>query len=512
MQLTIRGELVQLTDSKQVIDDLMRVYSSCKRFAFNRHNDNLTSEERLSDNSLKKQLMETFGLNARYCYAAMVEGKEVISSQKQLLPLELKDTESKIAKSKRKLKKVKDPFKRKGIEARIKKLEKKKVFYKQHLKARTIPHVVFGGKKNFYAMKNPSLVAEEQQQAKDLWKNSRTNQLYSIGAKIDNGNQNLRLSMTEFYNEDGLFNLRINVGDRKWTNAKVWIPPKYHESLFEAICRHPYSVRLKRQDGRYYIFITCDTKEENAGDVTNGIAGIDLNTDRIAVSVASKDGNLKAHRTFPLTHLDSYRTDRKDFLIGNVVKEAIDWIKSFGVSVIAIENLKFAKRHDTNKKFNRKTSMFAYSKMVGYITSRCYKENLEVRVIDPRFTSLIGRYKYAETYGLSNHEAAAFVIARRALGFKDRMPKKLFIAVKALIPDRTPLGGKEVWSRLYGLDKRDSDRVLRDVLAGPVGQTANPAGTERFGVRISTLPAMTVKPGLIRVRTEDLACIALDKV
>lgn len=508
MQLTIRGELVQLEEYKQTINNLMRTYSSAKRFAFNRYNDRLTSEERVSDNDLKKQLMSTFGLNARYAYAAMVEGKEVVSSQRELLKLEVQDTQSKINKSKRKLKKVQDPLKREGVEARIRKLEKKKDFYKSHLKAGTVPHVVFGGKKNFYKMKDPDLSREERQRVKDSWKDSRTSQLYSIGAKIDNGNQNLRLTMEENYSEDGLLNLRINIADRKWINIKVWIPPKYREALFEAVCRYPYSVRLKRENDRYYIFVTYDTKETNTGYVQNGIAGIDLNTDYIAVSIVSPDGNFKASKAFPLTHLDSFRSNRKDWLIGNVIKEAVEWIKSFNISVVAIENLKFAKRHDTNKKFNRKTSMFAYSKMVAYIASRCYKEDIELKVIDPKFTSLIGKYKYADTYGLSDHEAAAFVIARRGLGFKERMPKKLFTAVKALTPKENPLEGKEAWSCLYGLDKRDSDRVLLDGLIRSLSKTANPSV---IGVRFPDPLAMTVKQGPETVGTEDPtnACIGI---
>lgn len=500
MQLTIRGELVQLSDGdKQVINNLMRTYSACKRCAFNQYNDNLTSEERLVDNKLKKRLMDTFGLNARYCYAAMVEGKETVSSQRQLLPLELKDTESKMAKSKRKLKKVKDPLKRKGIKSRIKKLEKKRDFYKSHLKTGTIPHVVFGGKKNFYAMKDPNFSAEEKEQAKADWKDSRTNQLYSIGAKIDGGNQNLRLSIIEPYNENGLFDLRINTDNRKWITAKTWIPPKYHEALSEAICWYPYSVRIKRENGRYYIFITYDTKETNVGNITNGIAGIDLNTDHIAVTIVSSDGNFKASKVFPLTHLDSYRTNQKDFLIGNVIKKVVEWIKSFGISVVTIENLKFAKRHDTNKKFNRRTSMFAYSQMVAYITSRCYKEHIELRVIDPKFTSLIGKYKYTDTYGLSDHEAAAFVIARRGLGFTESVPKLLVQYVQEIEPEKTPLEGKDFWGFLYGLVKRDSNRVPRDVLSR---KTVNPSD---IGVRIPDPLAMTVKQGptLELVGTDD---------
>lgn len=505
MQLTIRGELVQLgEEDKRDIDDLMRTYCAAKKFAFNRYTDVLGTDDRVSDNLLKKQLMDTFGLNARYCYAAMVEGKQIITAQRELLLLEIKDTESKIGKSKRKLKKVNDPRKQNGIEARVAKLERKRDFYKQHLKTGTIPHTVFGGKKNLRVLKDPSLPKEDRDIARQEWKDSRTNQLYSIGAKAENGNWNLNISTEEIHNEDGLFLLRINTGNRKWSNAKVWIPSKYHEVLFEAICYYPYSVRLKRQEGRYYIFITYDTKEVNVGDTTNGIAGIDLNTDHIAVSIVSNDGNLQAHRVFFLTHLDSYRTERKDWLIGNVVKEAVDWIKSFNISVVAIENLKFAKRHDTNKKFNRRTSMFAYSKMVAYITSRCHKENIELRVVNPHYTSLIGRYKYADTYGLSGHEASALVIARRGLGFKESPPKQLFTAVKALTPGENPLEGKDFWSCLYGLDKRDSNRVLWDVLLDKGWKTENPVGVARPDVRIVTLPAMTVKPGLAKVGTEDL--------
>jgi len=185
MQITIRGELVQITnEQRQAIDNLMRTYSAAKRYAFNRYNDNLTSEDHLIDNNLKKQLMETFGLNARYSYAAMMDAKEVITSQRKLIPLELKDIESKIGKSKRKLKKVKDRLRRKGIEDRIKKLEKKRDFYKKHLKDGTIPHVIFGGKKTFRDLKNPDLSSEEREVARENWKDSRTNQLYSIGANI----------------------------------------------------------------------------------------------------------------------------------------------------------------------------------------------------------------------------------------------------------------------------------------------------------------------------------------
>ncbi|MGB9867622.1 MAG: hypothetical protein ACPLPR_06960 [Bacillota bacterium] len=69
-----------------------------------------------------------------------------------------------------------------------------------------------------------------------------------------------------------------------------------------------------------------------------------------------------------------------------------------------------------------------------------------------QFTSLIGFFKYAETYGLSAHQAAALVIARRALGFEEKVPKGL---LKKLL-GHSPMEGwehRKLWGRLFGLFK-----------------------------------------------------------
>ena len=129
--------------------------------------------------------------------------------------------------------------------------------------------------------------------------------------------------------------------------------------------------------------------------------------------------------------------------------------------------MKFSKTHDTNKKFNRRTSQFVYSKVAQYLSSRCYKEGIELRKVNPRFTSLIGEYKYQSTFGISGHEAAAFVIARRGLGLKEQMPKpiqEVFSLVKEGELALPPKAGKEGWGFLYGLDKRCSNRTKGNVL------------------------------------------------
>ncbi|GAB6157471.1 hypothetical protein JCM39194_06710 [Desulfotomaculum varum] len=57
---------------------------------------------------------------------------------------------------------------------------------------------------------------------------------------------------------------------------------------------------------------------------------------------------------------------------------------------------------------------------------RAFREGVPVIKVKPAFTSVIGILKYQQQYGLSNHQAAALVIARRGLGHvSERVPKLL---------------------------------------------------------------------------------------
>ena len=57
------------------------------------------------------------------------------------------------------------------------------------------------------------------------------------------------------------------------------------------------------------------------------------------------------------------------------------------------------------------------------IDSRAYKTNLYVYKRNPAYTSQIGKLKYMKPLGLSIHTSAAYVIGRRCLGFKEKVPK-----------------------------------------------------------------------------------------
>ncbi|MEW6064244.1 MAG: hypothetical protein ACOY3U_13550, partial [Bacillota bacterium] len=65
-------------------------------------------------------------------------------------------------------------------------------------------------------------------------------------------------------------------------------------------------------------------------------------------------------------------------------------------------------------------------KFLAYAERRALREGVPVFKVKPAFTSVIGILKYQHQYGLSSHQAAALVIARRGLGHvSERVPKLL---------------------------------------------------------------------------------------
>ena len=69
-------------------------------------------------------------------------------------------------------------------------------------------------------------------------------------------------------------------------------------------------------------------------------------------------------------------------------------------------------------------SSFSYGKVKAYFLSRGCRQGVEVHQVNPAFSSVIGRVKFMERYGLSVHQAAALVLARRLLRCSERIPRR----------------------------------------------------------------------------------------
>ncbi len=84
-------------------------------------------------------------------------------------------------------------------------------------------------------------------------------------------------------------------------------------------------------------------------------------------------------------------------------------------------------------------SSFSYGKAKAYFLSRGYREGADVCQVNPAFSSVIVRVKFMERYGLSVHQAAALVLARRRV-----MPVGNGAHVTLFVPARKRV--KHVWT------------------------------------------------------------------
>jgi IS605 OrfB family transposase len=387
--------------------------------------------------------------------------QSLISSQRELLPMRLEDVQAKIEKTEQKIddyqygrkipKNVGLPICLGGLHQRLEKLKAKEAELQDHLNAGTIPKVIFGGKQNFYKRLKGKITNKE-------WKDLRSNQLYARGDKSKKGNLNIRLVYDDHTYEcyvEIANPLRQQEGKQApRLRFSVYVPEKYEKEIIDLVMGEqvgvnakgkpmikyqPYTVEIRRKNGEYYVHLIYE--EEIYGRALTydepiqgeRIAGIDINIDRIAVSIVSKQGNFLQSKVFYCHELEYVKANKRNNLIGETVRDMYDWLLQENVGVVVIENIQLRQQHDTDKRFNRLTHHFKKKKLTETILRRGLRLGFCIKKVNPAYTSVIGRFKYMKKYGLSVHESAALVIGRRGLGYRERLPKELIDTLKTKV-------------------------------------------------------------------------------
>ncbi|MFT4941340.1 MAG: IS605 OrfB family transposase [Paraglaciecola sp.] len=167
----------------------------------------------------------------------------------------------------------------------------------------------------------------------------------------------------------------------------------------------------------------------------NGAIGVDLNEHHISFTHVNAKGNKVSSTDHTFTK-PSYRDTSKQAQtgLGEAVKGLLDAACRHKTPII-IEDLDFKKKRGAikageNRVFNRTVSSLVTAKFLALLTLRCAERGIELIKVNPAYTSLIGRLKYANQFNYNIHQAAAMVIARRGLGLSDRsMPKYVMCVV-----------------------------------------------------------------------------------
>ena len=187
------------------------------------------------------------------------------------------------------------------------------------------------------------------------------------------------------------------------------------------------SYRFKRDAKGWRVFATTELPElEITTDRWRGAIGVDLNADHVAVAETDASGTyVKAWRVPLVTYGKS--NHQAEALIGDTVASVVEYARGAGKPLV-IEKLDFRQKkavlEGEPRKYSRMLSSFAYGKVKAYFLSRGYREGVEVHQVNPAYSSVVGRVKFMERYGLTVHQAAALVLARRYLGCSERIPRR----------------------------------------------------------------------------------------
>ena len=374
---TIQARLRVGGEERQVLDNLMRRWSSCMRFSYKRLLEGRTRRE------LKRELQKIFNLNSRYVDDAILEAQGIITLSKEV-----------------------------GFNPN---------------------RVIFGGRDLFEKLSKRHLSEKERKRLRDEWREKRQCNLYSRGDKSKKGNLNLRI-----VKEGKKYYLRVNTGNRRWilleliTSHKKW-------GLFESFLIQgvPYSVRVQKRNGRYYAYITF---EEPLPEVEigfeNGAIGIDLNAfpSHVAWAEVSKDGNLISYGEIPTPHLFDGRKTKRDYwawqYAHQLIKIALEKRKGIVLEDLKIKDKGYRGDY-TGGKSRRIRHNFSYKKLKERIIHLARRYGIAVKEVNPAYTSVIGMLKYAPQLSLTKDVASAWVIARRGLGFEEKVPKNYKVLIES---------------------------------------------------------------------------------
>lgn len=455
---------------------------------------------------LKNDYLVCYEITARHFNALRVKVEGKIVSIKKRRPALITEAKERIDSLATKIKKL---SKRKGDfqvihqkKRRLTNLENKLEQLKNDHKNNTI-RCCFGSKKLFRAQFDLEAngYTSHAEWRKD-WKKARASELFFLGSKDETaGNQ----TCTATLQPDQTLSLRIRLPDALKQGKYLMIPQvnfSYGKQEILAQLNNQTKAitwRLLRDKKGWRIFATFDI--EPAPCISKsciGVIGLDINADHLALVETDRNGNPISKKIIPF-NLYGKSSDQTRALVGDASARAIDLAQQVQKPLI-IEDLDFQKKktqlREKYKTHSRMLSSFAYQSIITHLKSRASKKGVLVHQINPAYTSLIGRVKFARRYGLSIHQAAALTIGRRHLRFSERMPSSLdkipdgkdgHVTLK--LPERNR--SKHVWT-LWGQLNRKLQTALaahfRTAKADPRARSKPAPETEILAEVVGAIP------------------------
>ena len=389
-------------------------------------------------NSLKNAYLTQYQITARHFNAikTRIEGK--VSSIRERQSTLIKEKKSRINSLEKKIKhlvkKKADPDLIHQKKRRLHKLKQEHHRLKEDL-SKGVIRLCFGSKKLFRAQFDleANNYADLQEWRSD-WKKARSRELFFLGSKDEaSGNQ----SCTATLESDQTLSLRIRLPDALKKEFGKYIVIKNltfnygGKEIVSALQRKDQAIswRLLLDDKGCRVFATLDIEPPPCSSQKNiGVIGLDINANHFALMETDRFGNPIFKKTIPF-NLYGKNTHQAKAIIGDAAAEAIAYAERTHKPLV-IEDLDFQRKKTTLREERTKASAcrlssFSYQAFITHLKSRGLKKGVLVEQVNPAFTSLIGRIKFALRYGLTIHQAAALTIGRRFLEFSEEVPSSL---------------------------------------------------------------------------------------
>ncbi|NLI13528.1 IS200/IS605 family element transposase accessory protein TnpB [Pelotomaculum propionicicum] len=454
MKTTVRGVILQLTEIQRIfLDNLMGRYCAAVRWSFKRLMDNWKTQD------IRLAVQGKFSLNSRQANDAVHDAQATIKSQKELVKLNHAGAANKVEFTQKRLEKARSSGKKAKLQRRLDKEERKLAFWQKHLDAGTFPPVVFGGKKLFHKRCKGNITHE-------AWQEARSSRYLSRGDKTKGGNLNIRLCI-----KDGNIYLDIAAEpvetEKSVRYSRITLPVylahkpskktglingrNYRQMVLDYLkTGSAYQVEIIRENGRYYIHVTIEEEIPVPYIPHSGVIGVDTNPEGLGIARADCLGQFKESLWLAQSEWTYARSNRRDNLIGGAASLVVKMAKQLNCA-LAVEDLEFKNDKSVTAKFNRMSHGFVWSSFLTKVERRAAREGVPLVKAPPPFTSIVGILKYQQQYGISNHEAAGYTIARHSLGYSnEKVPKQL---VQKFIKKRDTFASLTNWKQWSSVKK-----------------------------------------------------------
>lgn len=401
----------------------------------------------------KAELMAEFGLTARQYNALRISLQGKITGTVELLTERKKDLTRQLANVRRALKRLA----RKFDEIRYKTREVPRKRYEQMRRERfnktqreaslerkleevnerlaaPVPGICFGSRKLFrqqFHLTEAGYGSHAEWLAD--WRAARNHQFFLVGSKDETaGNQ----SCKALVQDNGTLTLQVRMAPKLIARgAPVLLEiknvafPYGHEVLLCALLAGDpvaLSYRFHRDEKGWRVFVSLDVQAVPLITVhrRNGQLGVDFNEDHLAWARTDACGNIVDAGSIAL-HLMGKSSEQREAILSNALDIIIRMATEHRLG-IALEDLDFAKKKRELARFSdryaRMLSGLGYAKYKALAQAKCARAGIELTLVDPAYTSVAGRVKYAVSRALTVHQAAAGVVARRSQGFREKLP------------------------------------------------------------------------------------------